>query len=166
MTTKAEGANVGEVALAAAFDDGDDVVGVPERFARAGAETPVREERRSRSAAREAKCAGGGDGVGTAVGADAAVAFEYLLAQVGGLGAQLPLVNAELGAEGEAAFGNFERAPAAEAPAIWAARDGFAVDPATLHCAHRAHRSFLNWRLIRTREEACGGCKVRYVSGK
>lgn len=144
MTAKTQGANVRQVALAAAFDDGDDVIGIPEGLARAGPEAPVSEKRGARCSAGEAKLAGGGDGIGTAVGTNTAIAFENSLAEIGGLGAQLPLVNAELGAEGEAAFGDFERAPSAKTAAVWTTRDGFAVDPAALHCARRAHRSVLN----------------------
>jgi hypothetical protein len=48
-------------------------------------------------------------------GADALVAGEDLIAEVAGVGAETPLVDAVVGAEGAAAFGeDFEIAPAAE----------------------------------------------------
>ncbi len=48
-------------------------------------------------------------------GADAAVAGEDLVAEVAGVGAETPLVDAVVAAEGAAAFGeDFEIAPAAE----------------------------------------------------
>lgn len=78
------------------------------------------------------------------MGADAAIALEYLFADIGGLGAKLPLVNAELRAERETASRDFEGTPAAEAATIRAAWDEFAVDPTALHGPHGAHRLFLN----------------------
>ena len=57
----------------------------------------------------------GGDGVDVADGADAAVAGEDLVAEVAGVGAETPLMDAVVGAEGAAAFGeDLEIAPAAE----------------------------------------------------
>lgn len=57
----------------------------------------------------------GGDGVDATDGADAAVARKDLVAEVAGVSAEAPLVDAVVGAEGAAAFGeNFEFAPAAE----------------------------------------------------
>lgn len=143
VAMQTEGAEVVEVAFAAAFDDGDDVVGIPEAFAAAPADAPVLEKELAARAPRGAKPAEGGEGIGAADGADAAVAQEDLVAEIAWLGAKLPLVHAVAGAEGEAAAGNFERAPAAEAAAVGAAGDGFAVDPASGHGAYGAHLSFL-----------------------
>ena len=57
----------------------------------------------------------GGDGVDAADGADAAVAGEDLVPEITGVGAQTPLVDAIVTAEGAAAFGeDFEFAPAAK----------------------------------------------------
>lgn len=47
----------------------------------------------------------GGDGVDAADGADAAIAGEDLVAEVAGIGAETPLVDAVVGAEGASAFG-------------------------------------------------------------
>ena len=64
----------------------------------------------------------GGDGVDVADGADAAVAGEDLVAEVAGIGAETPLVDAVVAAEGAASFGeDFEFAPAAEGQAVGAA---------------------------------------------
>jgi hypothetical protein len=64
----------------------------------------------------------GGDGVDVADGADAAVASEDLVAEVAGIGAETPLVDAVVAAEGAASFGeDFEFAPAAEGQAVGAA---------------------------------------------
>jgi hypothetical protein len=57
----------------------------------------------------------GGDGVDRADGTDAVVAGEDLVAEVAGISAETPLVDAVVRAEGAAAFGDdFEIAPAAE----------------------------------------------------
>ncbi len=62
----------------------------------------------------------GGQGVEFADGADAAVAGEDLVAEVAGVGAETPLVDAVVAAEGAAAFGeDLELAPAAEGQAVW-----------------------------------------------
>ena|ERR1700727_2601800 len=56
-----------------------------------------------------------GDGVDAADGADAAVAGEDLIAEVAGVGAETPLVDAVVAAECAAAFGqDFEIAPTTE----------------------------------------------------
>ena len=63
----------------------------------------------------------GGDGVDGADGADAAVAGEDLVAEVAGVGAETPLVDAVVAAEGATAFGeDFEVAPAAEGEVVGA----------------------------------------------
>ena len=126
VAEEAEGAEVVEVALAAAFGDWTDVVSVPE--AATGCD-------RLHSVEAEAGGAGwasgslegvvSGDGVDGAYGADAAVAGEDLIAEVAGIGAETPLVNAVVAAEGAAAFGeDFEIAPAAEGKVIGASGEG------------------------------------------
>jgi hypothetical protein len=125
VAEEAESAKVVEVALAAAFGYGTDVVGVPE--AATGSDGLHAVE-------AEAGCAGGtsgslegvvrGDGVDRADGADAAVAGEDLIAEVAGVGAETPLVDAVVAAKGAAAFGqDFEFAPAAEWQAVGAERE-------------------------------------------
>ena len=44
VADQAKSADVGEVALAAAFDDGNDVVGIPQRFSIDPSETPARKQ--------------------------------------------------------------------------------------------------------------------------
>lgn len=46
--------------------------------------------------ARVAEFSRGGDGIGFTNSADAAITLENLFAEIGGLGAQFPLVHAEL----------------------------------------------------------------------
>ena len=122
MAEEAESAEVVEVALASAFGDGADVVGVPEAAAGGDGFHSVEMETCD---AGGAPCpfegVVGGDGVDAADGADAAVAGEDLVAEVAGVGAETPLVDAVVTAEGAAAFGeNFELAPATEWQAVGA----------------------------------------------
>ena len=73
-----------------------------------------------------------GDGVGLAEGTDAPVAGEDLVAEVAGVGAETPLVDAVAGAEGAAAFGeDFEVAPTAEGEVVRAEGKGGALGAAS-----------------------------------
>jgi hypothetical protein len=63
----------------------------------------------------------GGDGVDRADGTDAVVAGEDLIAEIAEIGAETPLVDAVVAAEGAAAFGeDFKIAPAAEGEIVGA----------------------------------------------
>ena len=119
---EAEGAEIVEVALAAAFGYGANVVGVPEGAA--GGDGLHAVERQAGCASVAAGSFEGvvdGDGVGVTDGADAAVAGEDLVAEVAGVGAETPLVDAVVGAEGATALGeDFEITPTAEGEAVWA----------------------------------------------
>ena len=157
MAAQTERAEVVEVALPAAFRDGNDVVGFPEGHARAATGLPLFEKPLAALAAGVAQGTPGSDGVDATLGTTAAVAQENLLAQIGGLGAQPPLVDAIRGAEGEAAARDFERTPAAETAAIGSARNRFAVDPSAGHGARKAHLYFLN----RQRQPAGAGKSER-----
>ena len=116
MAEEAEGAEVVEVALAAAFGYGADVVGVPEAAAGGdGLHAVEMEACGAGGAAGSSEGVVGGDGVDAADGADAVVAGEDLVAKVAGVGAETPLVDAVVAAEGATAFGDdFEIAPATE----------------------------------------------------
>ena len=82
----------------------------------------------------------GGDGVDVADGADAAVAGEDLVAEVAGIGAETPLVDAVVAAERAAAFGeDFEFAPAAEGQAVGATGQGRSCGAATWQSARDDH---------------------------
>ena len=113
VALEAERAHVGEGAFAAAFGDGEDVVGVPEITAGA----PVFFELAAGAVVEYAFVFAEGFGVDAALGADAPVAGEDLGAEVAGVGAELPLVDAGGAAEGESALRDFGAAPAAAAAA-------------------------------------------------
>jgi hypothetical protein len=125
VAEKAERAEIVEVALAAAFGYRSDVVGVPEAAAGCdGLHAVEAEASGANGASGSLEGVVGGDGVDGADGADAAVAGEDLVAEVAGVGAEAPLVNAVVAAEGAAAFGkDFEFAPAAERQAVGTERE-------------------------------------------
>jgi hypothetical protein len=79
VATQAEGAQVREVALAAAFDDGHDVVGLPEGAAGVAGEVPVIEQALARRAAGALQDALRDERIDAATFADAAIAFEDLV---------------------------------------------------------------------------------------
>jgi hypothetical protein len=122
VAEQAEGAEVVEVALAAAFGYGADVVGVPKAAASGdGLHAVEMEAGGSGGSAGSLEGVVGGDGVDVADGADAVVAGKDLVAKVAGVGAETPLVDAVVTAEGAAAFGDdFEIAPATEGKVVGA----------------------------------------------
>ena len=125
VTEEAEGAEVVEVALAATFGYGTDVIGIPETAAGGdGLHAVEAQAGGAGGTSRALEGVVGGNGVDGADAADAAVAGEDLLAKVAGVGAETPLMDAVVAAEGAAAFGeDFEFAPAAERQAIGAERE-------------------------------------------
>ena len=141
MAEQAESAEIVEIALAAALSDGKDVVGVPETAARGDGFHAVEPE--SCDARRAARAFEGGvdrDSVGAAEGADASVAGEDVVAEIAGISAQSPLVDAIVAAEGAAALRQYlELAPAAERQAVGAFGERFAAGAATLECSWREH---------------------------
>ncbi len=94
MTAKAQRAEIVEVAFAATFRHGQDMIRIPEGFARTCLQSPVRKQGGAACAARIAKLARRGHGVNTAPRAETTIALEHLFAKVGRLRTQLPLVNA------------------------------------------------------------------------
>jgi hypothetical protein len=141
VAEETEGAEIVEVALAPAFDDGADVIGIPEGAASGDGFHAVE---------MQAGCAGGasgslesvvgGDGVDVTDSADAAVAGEDLVAEVARVGAEAPLVDAVITAEGAATFGeDFEVAPATEGEVVGAERERGSSRVASRECAWDDH---------------------------
>ena len=86
------------------------------------------------------ECVVGGDCIDLACGADSAVTCEDLVAEIAGVGAETPLVDAVIGAEGAAAFGeDFEIAPAAEWQVVWAEWQGCTSSVASAKCTGGEH---------------------------
>lgn len=111
VAPEAERAHIGEVAFAAAFHDGHDVIGIPEVPAAA----PFFFEPAAGSVVELSFVLAECLSIQAALGANAAVAGEDLFSQVGGIGAQLPRVDAGGAAKCESAAGDFGGAPAARA---------------------------------------------------
>ncbi len=139
-----KGAEIVQVALASAFGDGADVVGIPEGAAAGdGLHAIEAEAGDTGGSAGTFECVVDGDGVGLAGGADAVVAGEDLIAEVAGVGAEPPLVDAVVGAEGAASFGeDFEFAPTAEREAVGSAREGLRLGSAAGKGAGGKHCCF------------------------
>lgn len=144
MATQAHGANIFQIALASAFDDGNYVIRIPQTFARPATQAPMLEKRDTICAACVAQLAGCCNRIDSAGGANAAIALENLFTEIPRLGAQFPLVHAERRAEGVATTRHLKRAPAAQSTTIRAARNRLAINPTTAHDPRRAHRSVLN----------------------
>ena len=96
MATQAEGADVVQVALPAAFRHRQNVIGIPQTLAHPRVESPMAHQGRPCVAASSLQLAMLFDRVEAAMRADAAVSLQYLLAQITWLGSQLPFVDAVL----------------------------------------------------------------------
>lgn len=142
MAPQTEGADIVEVTLAAAFNDRNNMICVPEGLAGALSQSPVAQQFVPSRSAGVAQGSSGGQGIDSTIAADAAVAEEYLLAEIPGLGPQLPLMDAIGRAEGKAPGGYLERAPAAQSTAVWPAWDGAPVNPTALHHTRQPHTLF------------------------
>src|SRR5260370_29100830 len=127
MTLQAQSAHVGEIARPAVFPYRNDMVGIPQVPAAA----PLLFESPPRGVIELAFVHPQLLGIDTAFGAHTAVAREYLVAQVAGVGAQLPFMHARGAAERQPTLGNFGAAPAA--------RVAFAGRPTSWPGAQGAH---------------------------
>jgi hypothetical protein len=96
--------------------------------------------RRSAGALEDALC---DERIDAATAADPAIPFEHLITEVAGVGTEAPLVDAVIGAEGAAAFRNFDGAPAAETAAPGSTREGAIGGVASGHGAAGAHDFWL-----------------------
>ena len=118
MALQAQGADVLEIAFAAAFHHRNDMVGIPKAFPGAGAESPIEKSFQPRRAAQAFQLPLCMQAIDAATGADAAIAFQYLFAKIARVGAQAPFLHAPSRTKRHAALGNFQIAPAAEIAAI------------------------------------------------
>jgi hypothetical protein len=122
MAEEAEGAEVVEVALTAALGYGAYVVGVPQAAAGGdGLHAVEAKAGGTGGASSSLERVVGGDGVDGADGADASVAGKDLVAEVAWVGAEAPLVDAVVAAEGAPASGDdLEVAPTTEGEIVGA----------------------------------------------
>ena len=142
MAAQAKSAHIRQIALAAAFGDRHDVIGIPHRFAAAFLQIPFFEEVAAGRVVELAHVTAQRGSVHAALGADALIALEHFFAQIARVGAKLPFVNAGVGAESSAAFAYFAAAPAAERTAVSprSLSSGRRFDPAASLVARREDR--------------------------
>ena len=145
MATKAERADVIEIALATALCHRKNMIGIPKTLAQAFSKAPVLHKGHTAFAARSLQLAMFPDRIQATVGAHASITLENLFAQVPRLRPQLPLVYTKIGAEGGAASRHLKRAPSAQTAPIRTARNILTVDPSsTRHDSKSAHTLVLN----------------------
>jgi hypothetical protein len=137
MALEAESAHVGEIAFAAAFGDGYDVVGIPEGLA--AFEAPGGDGLETGGAFETADVGVFGDAICSTQRADAFIAFEDARAQMAWIRAETPFLDTEVGTEGMAAGGHFEAAPTTKAAAIGTFGKVLLGGPAAGHGAFVAH---------------------------
>ncbi len=123
MAQQAECTQVVQITLAAAFSYRPDMVGFPERSTRLDGAHPVHPQAFfAGHPAGAFERSEDGKGIGITNRAPALIAREDLIAQITGVRAQTPLMNAECGAESSAALcEDLQIAPAAKGKAVWTA---------------------------------------------
>src|SRR5947208_9859846 len=120
------------------------MVGIPQALASLPRQIPVGQQRRAARAARVPELPCRNHRIHTAVGAYAVVALEHLLAQVARLGAQLPLVDAILGAKRKSSARDFQGTPPAQPAPVRTTGNRLAINPSSLDETHRAHSFFVH----------------------
>ena len=145
MALKAERPHIREVALAAAFGNGNDVIGLPQGFSDSG--SPVSPYFCSGSASELPHVVVLGYAIESAGSADTTVALKHTIAQVARIGAQLPFFDTPFGAEGKSPRRNFESAPTAETAATISFRKSMAVYASAAHGALRFQVTMVEERL-------------------
>jgi hypothetical protein len=96
MAEQAQSPHVVEIALPSAFFHREDVVGIPQAFSHAFLQSPVTHQGEPILTACSLQPHLLANRIDSAMGADPSISLQDLLAQIGGLGAQLPFVHAKL----------------------------------------------------------------------
>ena len=122
MADQAKGAQIPKVALSSTFDHWQDMIRVPQRLAREPRKAPFGKKLLPVCTTGSPELPISSAGVGPADRADAAVPTQNLLAEIAGVGAELPFMDTPIRAECESACGDFQTAPAAESAAVWSFR--------------------------------------------
>lgn len=130
--------------IPAALDDGDNVIRVPQAGAPTASRLPVLQQSRSIRSPRPPQLSQRRCSIDAARSANPLIAQKHLLAQIAGLGPQLPFVHAIAGAECKSSSRDLQRAPPAQAASTRTARHGGAAHPSACHGSHCAHIHFLN----------------------
>jgi len=143
MADQAQGSDVLQIAFAAALDHWDNMIRVPKRPSANPLEPPTRQQLLPMSPARPLQVEIGHPAIHPAYRADAPVTGEYLLAQIPGIRAKAPFMDAPIRAEGEPARGDLEVTPAAERTAVLPSRQCSSIGKSAGHGSGRAHKTFL-----------------------
>ncbi len=114
MAEQAQWAHIRKIALPTTLGHRNDVVGIPQRLPAAVFESPLPEHLSPRSVIQLAHIASDFFRIHAALRANALIAIENMLAQIAGIRAKLPFVDADIATEGPSAFRNFRTAPPAE----------------------------------------------------
>lgn len=138
VALEAEGPHIGKVTFAPTFRNGQDVIGIPECLS--AAKFPFGGGSKAGGSAQAQEAAKFRDAVDAANGADASIPVEYTFSQVAGIAAQLPLLDAPVGAEGQPAGAHFEAAPTAETTATFTLGKSGAIGWSAGHGAPDAHK--------------------------
>ena len=130
MAFETQGPHIRKIALASPFRDRDNMIGVPQRPAEAVLEVPFTQEPVAGFVVQLKKMQPQRDRIDATAGAYTFVPLEDPFAQISGIGAEFPLIDAIVGTKGAAALGNFVRTSPAEGPAIGPLREFTWIDPA------------------------------------
>jgi hypothetical protein len=133
VAVQAERPDVGEIALASAFHHGHNMVCIPERSPVERPQPPLREKPGTSQTAASADFVVCGYRINAANGADAAIAFESLLAQKARVGSEPPFIDTPFGAKSLASLRHFKVAPPAESPPVVTGRKLGSADPTAGH---------------------------------
>ena len=137
VAPQAERADIRQIAFAAAFGDGKDVVCIPETAA-ARVKIQLPAQRPSFACGDPLKSPIELKGIQTADRADATISRQHTVAQIAGIRSQTPFVDAAIIAKRAASFRHFRSAPSAYAPVIGPALPG-AKNPAAGFFPQSAH---------------------------
>jgi hypothetical protein len=128
MTLQTQGADVLKIAFAPAFNDGYNVIGVPQSFSRAL--PPTERSFQASGAAETFELPLGLQAIDPATGANAAIAFQDSLANVAWIAAEPPFFHAPGGTKRHAAFRDLQIAPTAQIAAVRPLRKCAPIGPA------------------------------------
>ena len=110
------------------------MIGIPERAAINGLQPPLLQQSCATGSAAFLQSEIFGNCIRLTNRTHASITRKGLVAQETGIRAQAPLVDAEIGAERQPSFGDFQLTPSAEIPALGSLREILASGKAALEC--------------------------------
>jgi hypothetical protein len=143
VAEQAQGADVLQIAFAAALYHRHDVIRIPKRSSANPLQPPTREQLLPLRPARPLQVEISGAAIDPANRADALITGKYLIAQIAGVRAKTPFMNAPIRAEREPARRDLEVAPAAQSAAILASFQSGSIGKSARHGSGSAHETFL-----------------------